>query len=109
MKGDTMESNILIELAEWLHDEYGPPICYRHIKRESFRSISLDNFAASEVMDELESHSEEDLIEVLENFRARMDNYACIAKTERAKDTFIALYDVATNALNYILCFFFET
>lgn len=100
-----IDSEDLHDLLEtWMVSwEYHEPKKYYSVKRSHFLREVLDYWAATEVVQEVFKHSEMDPLDVLNEFRDRMDAYACVAKTDRAKDIFIALYDAANNAVDFLI------
>lgn len=92
-------------LSLWL-DEWGynEPENYHLIGRSEFRKRSHNAWAAEEIMREIKKYPGKDPIDTLERFRGRVDDLCCIAKTDRAKDLLITLYEVTTNALEYLVC-----
>lgn len=98
------QNGSLDKLCQWLDEwDYKNPANYQGVKRSKFKQQSRNAWAARELMEEVRRHSGEDTLEVVERFRDRMDRFCCIAKTEDAKDIFISLYEVSTNALDYLL------
>lgn len=72
---------------KWIYYEY-----------EIYRSSGLE-----EIKMELQRNRQKNPILVLENFRDRMDTYACIAKGGSANLIFSTYYDVATEVLDQLL------
>lgn len=96
----------LDKLSHWLNEwDYKKPIKYQGIKHSKFKQESRNAWAAKEVMEEVMRHPDENVFDVVERFRDQMDHFCCIAKTEEAKDIFIALYEVSTHALDYLIMF----
>jgi hypothetical protein len=62
-----------------------------------------DRWAGQEILRELRMHPDDTPISVVENFRDRMDSYCCISKTDKARDIFASLYEMATNVLDYLI------
>lgn len=92
-------------LEFWINDwNYEEPDRYYSLKRSQFRQKSLTYWAAKEVVEEVRRHPGENAINVVENFRDRMDDFCCIAKTDEAREIFATLYEVSTNALDFLIC-----
>lgn len=92
-------------LEFWMKDwNYEEPDRYFSIKRSQFKQQSRNYWAACEVVEEVRRHPDENPIDVVESFRDRMDDFCCIAKTDQAREIFSSLYEMATNALDYLIC-----
>lgn len=93
------------QLRYWMLDwDYEEPLQYFEMKREEFQEKVLNYWAIMEVIDKIIEHPEADPFTTVENFRDRMDNYCCTAKTEEAKNIFVSLYEAATNVLDFLVC-----
>ena len=101
-----MEEKTIEILKHW-RDNWGfiNPTQYLGEKREKFIDDCRNAWAANEVIEELANHPNENPIDVIEDFRDRMDNYISIAQTDLAKDLFITLYEISTMFLDDMLFF----
>lgn len=93
----------LIELESYAAYFYPKPRSYYRYKKEKFQRMIYDHWAAQTILKELRDYSKEYWIEILEDLRITANDYCCMAKTEEAKNIFIALDDVSTDFLNYLL------
>lgn len=82
---------------------YSFPKSYRHTKPAVFALESYKRWAIGELRDFVEQRIYSRPIDSVEAFRKRMDNYACMAKTEEAKYMFSTAYDVVTDILDMML------
>ena len=92
-------------LQEWIYEwGYFEPDHYP-MKGNNFKKKCLNCWAAEEVVEEVKKYPREDPLNIINNLRDRADNFCCIAKTTEARDIFTTLYDVSTNALDFLLSF----
>ena len=63
-------------------------------------TVQAYNAWAFEMVKEHIATSKKNLIDALEDFRAKVDDYACRAKTEDARLIFACAYDVVTDILD---------
>lgn len=68
-----------------------------------FQYDSLQRSAMNEIIDYLTEIPWDDVIENLEDFRSKMDDQACKAKTSESSYLYSVYYDVATNVLDEVL------
>lgn len=79
-------------------------LSYYRVKRSHFKAMTYDCWAAEEIIKELQKNEEiYDPIIVLENFRDRVDNYCCSAKTTDANEIFIALYELINSVIDFLI------
>lgn len=68
-------------------------------KSVSFSLQCYNSWSFNEIKEHLHN-TDKPLIDALEEFRSKMDDFACAAKTDDARLVFAAAYDVATDILD---------
>lgn len=82
---------------------YGSPSNYYGFKKAEFEFISYSRSAIGEIYLYLLKNKNKNPIEVLEEFRGMMDDFACYARNGIANFMFSIYYDVATDVLDTLL------
>lgn len=75
-------------------------------KKRYFAFESYERWAIKEVNRLFSIHPEVSPIVLVEDFRAKMDEFACRAKTGNASIMFSVAYDTATDILNHLLGYY---
>lgn len=79
-------------------DEVGSMMKYRHRNYQEIRWY--EQWAVKEIIDEIWK-SDKNVIDTVEDFRKRMDDYAC--KNTKSSYIFSIAYDQATAVLDYLI------
>lgn len=88
------------EIFERLSKEYTLPKADIKTNLALFEVQGIDYAVFRLLRMEVEEHEYQNAIDVVENFRKEMDDFACNAKTGAANLIFSASYDVATYVLD---------
>lgn len=100
-----MDEEINYILQEWIYEwDYFEPTHYP-MKGDQFERKCLNAWAAKEVVETVKNHPMEDPLEVINNLRDKSDNFCCMAKTSTGKVMFLTLYEVSTNALDFLISY----
>lgn len=81
---------------------YKPPETYAQ-KRSIFIYQSYKRSAIEEIKKYLKEHKKENPITALEEFRCKMDYYACKTENGNANFMFSVYYDIATDVLDTLI------
>lgn len=82
---------------------YNPPSSYGKQKKIDFIHQSYSHSAINEIKFYLMEHENEDPIKAIEDFRYKMDCFACDTKNSMANFMFSTYYDVATDVLDLLI------
>lgn len=74
-----------------------------YVKRESFQIATYEHWALCEIAAEITNRENISPMEILEQFRSKVDRYCCDAKTDTQRIIFATAYDVATDLLDYFI------
>lgn len=94
--------HVLLIISKYRDDWYKPPTSYKQ-KRVDFEYQSFKRSACEELILYLSSHSDQNPISAIEDFRHMMDDFACRSKTSSANFMFSVYYDVATDLLDVMI------
>lgn len=93
-----------ISMIDTLRDGwYNPPSNYGLQKKIEFIHQSYSRSAINEIKFYLMEYENEDPIKLIEDFRYKMDYFACETKNSMANFMFSTYYDVATDVLDVLL------
>lgn len=99
-----MDINYILDLLSILEkDWFKKPTKYYELKKIDFEYKSYSHFAIEELRLYLLNHKNEDPIYLLDEFRNKMDTFACDSKTGNSNFMFSVYCDVATNVLDELL------
>lgn len=82
---------------------YNPPSNYYGFKKAEFEFISYSRSAIGEIYLCLLENQNKNPIDTIEEFRSKMDDFACYAQNGMANFMFSVYYDVATDVLDTLL------
>lgn len=94
--------NLCADLWEIMDECYEPPNTY-DVSKAVFAQQSYARWAVGEVIRYIEKRPEMEVCMLIEEFRNKMDDAACKAKTPEKNFMFSVAYDVATDVLDYVL------
>lgn len=100
-----MKANYALSAIDKLiNDYYSPPTSYYGQKKINFLIKSYEYSAINEIKKYIkENNKTEDIIGLLDDFRYKMDCFACESSNGDASFMFSVYYDVATDVLDYLL------
>lgn len=98
-----MSTSYILSIVQEMANEYYPkPTTYR-MKKSYFIYDSYSRWAIKELIDYILSNSDRYVLDVVEEFRNKMDDYASYAKSGDANFMFSVAYDVATVVLDTLI------
>lgn len=98
-----MNEYVIKAVEDYIDKYYKIPDNYLKLKSTDFKRKAYDYWAGQEVIKELKKYHGNNPIGVISDFRDRMDDYCCRAKTDDAIDIFSALFEMSTWILDYLI------
>lgn len=89
-------------IEEYALDLYDHPLD-KFMKKEYFYYETYLRWSIDEVKKYLDDHRGKDPIDILEEFKHKMNTFACESKTETSNFIFSVAYDLVTDVIDYIL------